>query len=98
MSKPKPPEIAVPKQLQVRLDDALHAALAEFCKGTNREAVDTTRRVLWLFLADGIDAAEARLTRGVWEKSEKRTRDALARLADMLERVGEFAESQRATG
>lgn len=62
------PPVSVPKQLQVRLKDGLHAMLEAYCVRWHREPADVVRAVLHMFLASGVDVAEERLLQGVWER------------------------------
>lgn len=55
----------VPVTLRLELSTA--DQLAKFCAATHRSEQDTLRAMLELFLADGPAAAEARLTRGLWD-------------------------------
>ncbi len=50
-------------------DLELKEKLQKFCKQTNRETAPTLRAILRLFLEDGDEASEYRLTRGLWEVS-----------------------------
>ena len=51
----------------VRLPPELDAEFTRFCELTNRDPNDVIRRVLRLFLADGPQQAELRLTRQLWQ-------------------------------
>ena len=61
-------------------DSALKGELEAFCALTNREPGPTLRALVRLFLADGVEIAELRLTQNLWE-AEEATLDESARTA-----------------
>jgi len=54
----------------VRLDPELDEWFAQFCELTHRDPSDVIRTVLHLFLVDGPQAAELRLTQRLWDQKK----------------------------
>lgn len=54
-------------QRTLRLPAALNAAFEDHCRRARRDEPATLRSIIELFYADGVEAAERRLTTGVWD-------------------------------
>jgi hypothetical protein len=56
----------VKRKRYVLLDPELDASVAKLCEQTRRDLPYTLRAIIEMFMADGIDAANARLSSGLW--------------------------------
>ena len=80
--KAKPKKSA---RIFLRLEPTLDQTLRDFCKATARQPVHTIREIIRLFFAEGAQAAERRLSSGLWgvstpaDAAEAAVRDARSR-------------------
>lgn len=74
--------------MNVRLPPEVHETFVRFCQATHRHEQETIRAVFKLFLADGPEAAERRLTAGLWQPEDA------AALADWITAPARRAAAQ----
>jgi predicted transcriptional regulator len=63
------------RQKNFRLPTNLVSILDEFCTKTRRRDTDIIRAAIELFFADGLEAAERRLSAGLWDADQTRLRE-----------------------
>ncbi len=93
-----PPRIEVPSPLQIRLPDkdGLREQLEQFCNRTRLNPPEAARQLMWMSLADGIEAAADRLGRD--PKAKGSTVPSKARLLELLREATEIVSARKASG